>query len=253
MHGCGQRKFVNGDTYVGKYNQGQRSGGPKWKLKFSNGDLYVGGWEADQFHGPGRYFYANGTVLEGDFSHGVKQGKFKRQLPTKELDILRFEDDQLVGQGVRWNAKRTKTWLLSLEPARHGAHANTKSTTTTSGKNNRCRRGIRGIGIVNPIRRKFFRRRAKAVNGSSSSDNLHAEGNNNDTAKTFSSSSSLSSPSPPSSSIPVDNVVPVVAQEIMTNFKKSIRIPISQAVSIGYDCELGTGTRTRAGVGSVSV
>lgn len=76
MHGHGQRKFLNGDVYVGQYRYGQRWGGPKGKMKFSCGDLYVGAWESDQFHGSGRYFFKDGTVLEGNFMYGAKSGKF---------------------------------------------------------------------------------------------------------------------------------------------------------------------------------
>ncbi|MGK3743366.1 MAG: hypothetical protein ACI8RD_000258 [Bacillariaceae sp.] len=39
MHGYGQRRYVNGDIYVGQYQYDQRC--PKGKMKLVNGDLYV--------------------------------------------------------------------------------------------------------------------------------------------------------------------------------------------------------------------
>jgi hypothetical protein len=122
MDGSGQRKYANGDVYVGSYSKGRRCG-PMGKLKFANDDLYVGAWYDDKFHdstdgntpgggGGGKYYFADGTVLVGSFVHGIKEGKFKRQHPNGELDIIRYENDQIVGRGVRWNADRTKTWLI---------------------------------------------------------------------------------------------------------------------------------------------
>jgi hypothetical protein len=269
MHGRGQRKFANGDTYFGQYHKGQRDGGLKWKYKFANGDLYVGGWEADRFHGFGRYFYADGSVLEGNFVHGAKHGKFKRQLPSEDLDILRFEDDRLVGQGVRWNAKRTKTWLLELRNTHGHEDAITTRNATydafNSRKKNHRRTARRMLlrGIGNLTRRRDLRhRQTKPIDGFPSSvgvcasDNTSTTRNNeeihtNHTSST-SSASMLMLMSSPSSLLPLDNLVPVTPHELFKDIvKKSSRIPISQAVSIGYDCEIGTGAR--AGPVSVSV
>jgi len=218
MHGHGQRKYLNGDVYVGQYRYGQRWGGPKGKMKFSCGDLYVGAWESDQFHGSGRYFFKNGTVLEGNFVHGTKSGKFKRQLPQKnELDIIRYENDQIVGQACRWNGKRNKTWLLKIE--------------AIPNRNSQSR-----------VRLGKFRRRHRHRNTSQSSNDDGVEDCNNNPV-TISPHSSLSSSAPSSMLLtPMDNIAPVVPQEITSKIKKSIRIPISQAVSIGYDCEMGTGS-----------
>lgn len=222
MHGFGQCKFANGDTYVGQYFKGQKSG-ENCKYKFSNSDLYVGRWVADRFHGFGRYFYADGSVLEGTFCHGLKQGKFKRQLPNEDLDILRFEEDRLVGQGVRWNTKRTKTWLLVLRNDEN-AIASKKKTCV--------RRMVRSIG--NLCRTKKSADYVPSPVGVS-------ETRESDNANDASSSVSLLASSPSS---PHENLVPVLPQGLTKNMvKKSVRIPISRAVSIGYDCEIGTGAR----------
>ena len=226
IHGIGQHKFANGDIYVGKYHNGQRSG-EQCKYKFANSDLYVGGWEKDKFHGFGRYFYADGSVLEGNYCHGIKQGKFKRQLPTEDLDILRFEDDKIVGQGVRWNTKRTKTWLL--EPRSSVDDTGTKKSKARS----TALRVVRGIGSLKLSRhRKKPNKNVPASVGTLENISMLKEKDGNQT-------SSKSDPPPRGSPVPVS------PQESTKNLvKKSVRIPISQAVSVGYDCEIGTGKQT---------
>ena len=194
---------------------------------------YRGEWKSDKFHGIGRYFFKDGTVLEGMWIKGMKHGKFKKQLPTNELDIIRYENDHIVIDigGVRWNSKRTKTWILKIT-----------ETTTPKTKTNRPTMS-RSRSIRHAITSKFSRRhhhhhcRSDPSNSNDGGDDNNT--NNNIAVTTTKSppphSASLSS----SSSVPVDNVVPITPQ-VKTKIKKSIRIPISQAVSIGYDCEMGT-------------
>jgi hypothetical protein len=248
MHGRGQQKFANGDTYVGQYHKSERSGGPKWKYKFANGDLYVGGWEANRFHGFGRYFYADGSVLEGNFLNGAKHGKFKRQLPTKDLDILRFEDDHLVGKGVRWNAKRTKTWLLEFRNS--NPHATTRNLFSDALKSRKKHHGHGAhrmvLGISNFGRRFDTRQRHSQTSvgfpsSVGASDGISTGNDEGQDADNPSHPSLESFPtSALSSTLPLDNLVTVVPQEKFKSIvKKSTRIPISQAVSIGYDCENG--------------
>lgn len=237
MHGFGQCKFANGDTYVGQYHKGQRSGGPSCKYKFANSDLYVGDWDANRFHGFGRYFYADGSVLEGNFVDGVKQGKFKRQLPTEDLDILRFEDDKIVGQGVRWNTKRTKTWLLELR---------IPGAKSSKVKKNVCRRTasrmVRGFGNLTRLS-DFRSRQRKSIDSFPLSVGVADHTTTGKDERKHANNSSAES-SAQSSSLPHESLSPVTPQEANKNIvKKLVRIPISQAVSIGYDCEIGTGTR----------
>lgn len=112
MHGQGTRHFANKDVFVGQYNRGKRCG--QGKMFFSNNDLFVGSWKDDSFHGYGKYFmHAQGQALEGEFEKGKKHGKFKVQHANDDLDIFKFEHDMIVGHGVRWNANRDKTWILT--------------------------------------------------------------------------------------------------------------------------------------------
>ena len=190
---------------------------------------YRGEWKSDKFHGIGRYFFKDGTVLEGMWIKGMKHGKFKKQLPTNELDIIRYENDHIVIDigGVRWNSKRTKTWILKI----------TETTTPkTNSKTNRPTMS-KSRSIRHAITSKFSRRRPSYSNGGGDDNNTDNKIAVTTTKSPPPHSASLSSSS--SSSVPADNVVPVTPQ-VKTKIKKSIRIPISQAVSIGYDCEMGT-------------
>jgi hypothetical protein len=211
MHGRGQRTFANGAVYVGSYRNGQRWGGPGCKIKFANGDLHVGSWLANQFHGHGRYFFEDGTALEGNFKYGMKHGKFKRQLPSGELDIIRYENDNIVGQGVRWNKSRTKAWLLKTSVAR---------------------------------KKRQHRRRHR-----NASPHLYGDHNNEGDSKkklpychprvvTF-DQDPLRPFKNKKKSIPPPSSEPFVESQDRVIVKKSARIPIAEAVSIGYDCELG--------------
>lgn len=155
---------------------------------------------------------------------GVKYGKFKRQLPTSELDIVRYENDHIVIDigGIRWNSKRTKTWILKI--------TETTPKTTMTSTSTSC-------GVRHAIKSKFSRRRCHRRGDPSSSSNNGGGGDDNNTNNNIATTTMTKSLS---SSVPVDNVVPVIPQVITAKIKKSIRIPISQAVSIGYDCEMGT-------------
>jgi hypothetical protein len=113
MHGEGTRRFANGDTFSGKYDDGLRSG--SGKMYFATGDLYSGAWMKDQMHGEGKYHHASGKSFEGTFCNGQRQGKGKIQHVCGKLDILRFGNDRPEGQGVRWSADRSKAWLLTKD------------------------------------------------------------------------------------------------------------------------------------------
>ncbi|KAG7368407.1 TIR domain containing protein [Nitzschia inconspicua] len=220
MHGKGQRTFANGDVYVGAYQHGQRCGGPDCKLKFANGDLYVGNWDSNYFHGFGRYYFADGTVLEGNFQRGKKQGKFKRQKPNGDLDVLRYENDQVVGNGVRWNAARTKTWLLRTvrdknQQQRQQQTANHRRIMSED----TLRVHSHGYSVV-----------PRDGGCCNSFTILPPRNRSSDTPRQDSSNSSQSTE-------------PLVDAQVMTVTKTAGRIPIAQAVSIGYDCELGGAIR----------
>lgn len=117
MHGHGTRRYANGDVYVGEYEKNQRHG--NGRFYYANGDLYWGPWQHDQLHCTtstekevARYYYASGQRFEGTIQHNKRVGKGKVQRTDGRLDIFQYINDERVGQGVRFSAKRTKAWRL---------------------------------------------------------------------------------------------------------------------------------------------
>lgn len=111
MHGSGTRRYPNGDVYVGNYVEGKRQG--EGRFYFANGDLYFGEWENNQMHGPGLYYFSSGVRFEGTFLYNKRNGKGKTQNENGSIDIFQYINDERVGQGVRFNEKRTQAWRLT--------------------------------------------------------------------------------------------------------------------------------------------
>lgn len=111
MHGSGTRRYPNGDVYVGNYIDGKRQG--EGRFYFANGDLFFGEWENNQMHGPGLYYFSSGVRFEGTFLYNKRNGKGKTQNETGCIDIFQYINDERVGQGVRFNEKRTHAWRLT--------------------------------------------------------------------------------------------------------------------------------------------
>ncbi|GAX16396.1 hypothetical protein FisN_10Hh371 [Fistulifera solaris] len=111
MHGDGTRRYPNGDMYVGNFDEGKREG--EGRFYFSNGDMYFGQWKNNQMHGPGHYYFSSGTRFEGMFLFNRRNGKGKTQGGSSgSIDIFQYINDERVGQGVRFDAKRTRAWRL---------------------------------------------------------------------------------------------------------------------------------------------
>lgn len=110
MHGCGTRRYPNGDMHVGNFHEGKREG--EGRFYFSNGDMYYGEWKNNQMHGPGNYYFSSGTRFEGTFLFNKRNGKGKTQGISGSTDIFQYINDERVGQGVRFDEKRTWAWRL---------------------------------------------------------------------------------------------------------------------------------------------
>ncbi|TKA31106.1 hypothetical protein B0A50_02075 [Salinomyces thailandicus] len=75
-HGDGHLIAMNGDEYLGTFNQGQKSG-PGKMIYAATGNIYEGAWLADQHHGHGKLTEkATGNVFEGGWQAGKKHGDF---------------------------------------------------------------------------------------------------------------------------------------------------------------------------------
>eukprot|EP00667_Euglena_gracilis_P003281 EG_transcript_3292 len=94
--GVGQSLFVNGDLYIGEYDNNKREGtgtyfwtsrgliyNGQWKnnqrsgmgrMVYPDGGRYFGQWLFDKKNGRGRYTYPNGDSYNGDWVDDVKEG-----------------------------------------------------------------------------------------------------------------------------------------------------------------------------------
>ena len=61
--------WVNGDTSIGNFVEGQQEG--LGKKIFKSGDEYTGEFKGSFFNGKGKYIDADGTVYEGEFKNEV--------------------------------------------------------------------------------------------------------------------------------------------------------------------------------------
>jgi hypothetical protein len=115
--GEGTRRYGNGDVYTGSFHASQRHGN-QGKLYYANGDLFVGSW-ANNDMVQGSYYYAqNRLVFQGTFVQGKRHGRGKLQRRDQSLEVFVYNMDQRVGQGLKWNAQRTKVWLVSSTTGR---------------------------------------------------------------------------------------------------------------------------------------
>ena len=71
-NGLGMFIWNTGESYVGYFLNGVRSG--HGKLKWPAGDVYEGDFVNGIFHGKGRLTWANGESYEGDFVNGKMEG-----------------------------------------------------------------------------------------------------------------------------------------------------------------------------------
>lgn len=67
-HNEGARYWNNGDSYVGYWENGLKSGFGTYK--FSKGDTYIGEFKNDKPNGQGTYYFSNGKIYTGTFQNG---------------------------------------------------------------------------------------------------------------------------------------------------------------------------------------
>lgn len=66
------RKFANGDEYVGGWRDGYPEGHGKYLWK--DGSSYEGGWKEGTKHGVGRYVWPSGATYHGEWLNGCMHG-----------------------------------------------------------------------------------------------------------------------------------------------------------------------------------
>ncbi|CAG9463849.1 unnamed protein product [Pedinophyceae sp. YPF-701] len=67
-----ERRFSNGDTYIGDWSDGQPHGSGTYSWK--DGAKYVGDWHEGEKHGEGEYIWPSGARYKGDWWHGCMHG-----------------------------------------------------------------------------------------------------------------------------------------------------------------------------------
>ena len=75
-HGEGHLIAMNGDEYVGHFQDGQKSGHGRMTYA-STGNIYEGDWASDEHHGQGKLTeVSTGNIFEGGWNQGKKHGRF---------------------------------------------------------------------------------------------------------------------------------------------------------------------------------
>jgi len=94
-NGYGFFKWSNGDIYVGFFKNSNLHIG---EYKFANGNKYYGQFNSlNQFHGMGRYFFANKDYYGGNFKNGEYSGLgYYYHKTTKKSEKGRWQNGQLV-------------------------------------------------------------------------------------------------------------------------------------------------------------
>ena len=134
-HGKGMLKLLSGETYDGGFKNDKMDGIGKHKWK--SGAEYEGEWSEDTRHGigtykfpdksifvgrfkknlretiKGTYTWANGEIYEGGFKGDKLEGQGIFYWSSGRMDLNTYAAGRPKGDGVRWNAERTKAWALS--------------------------------------------------------------------------------------------------------------------------------------------
>ena len=102
--------------YKGEFNEdGQRHGYGIYTSR--NGNQYRGEWHNNKREGLGVVKVGNGDAFEGQFEGNLKNGVGVYHYKDGECDLSRYENDQRVGQSLRWSADRQQAFLLTDVPS----------------------------------------------------------------------------------------------------------------------------------------
>ena len=83
------------------------------KIKYNDGSFYEGECDANkQLHGDGSYHFPGGSVYEGTWKNGVREGTGMYYYPDGKVDVKNYCGGECKGRGVRWSADRQQAQLL---------------------------------------------------------------------------------------------------------------------------------------------
>jgi len=118
IDGYGKYIFANGDIYIGKWKDNEKTNGEMtytngdiyngdWKdnektngeMTYANGDMYNGDWKDDQKNNCGKMTYANGDMYNGDWKDDQKNNCGKMTYANGDIYIGVWKDDNKNGYG----------------------------------------------------------------------------------------------------------------------------------------------------------
>jgi len=109
-HGFGVLLCDNGNSYEGEWKKDKRDG--LGIARYSSGDVYDGQWQRGKRQGHGVMYIEAGDTYIGSWNNGLKHGAGTYHWADGEVDVSWYEEDRRVGEGVRWNASRSKAYRL---------------------------------------------------------------------------------------------------------------------------------------------
>ena len=109
-HGFGVLLCDNGNSYEGEWKKDKRDG--LGIARYSSGDVYDGQWQRGKRQGHGVMYIEAGDTYIGSWNNGLKHGAGTYHWADGEVDVSWYQEDRRVGEGVRWNASRSKAFQL---------------------------------------------------------------------------------------------------------------------------------------------
>ena len=109
-HGFGVLLCDNGNSYEGEWKKDKRDG--LGIARYSSGDVYDGQWQRGKRQGHGVMYIEAGDTYIGSWNNGLKHGAGTYHWADGEVDVSWYQEDRRVGEGVRWNAGRSKAYRL---------------------------------------------------------------------------------------------------------------------------------------------
>ena len=110
-HGVGVLLCDNGNCYEGEWKFDKRDG--LGVARYSSGDVYDGQWKRGRRQGHGVMYIESGDTYIGSWNNGLKHGAGTYHWADGEVDVSWYKEDKRVGEGIRWNANRSKAFRMA--------------------------------------------------------------------------------------------------------------------------------------------